>query len=144
MWFLGRIPVTERQTDKLTGAEISALIPLLSLRRFLPDRLGLLLHGAGAAAAMLLCTWLSCFAGKSRSSTPTERREAENGRRPRGGTTKGREDSGCVEPRRLQHIRHQRPKSSWRSAHHGTLLIWHCRDCFITQHTHGFENWFFS
>lgn len=48
--------------------------------------------GAGAAAAMLLCAWLSCFAGKKRKQYPYWRERKVEGRATKGRVTgKGRQ-----------------------------------------------------
>lgn len=101
--------------------------------------------GAGAAAAMLLCTWLSCFAGKKQKQYPYWGGGASEGRRQaETHTNKGREDS--VD--KLQHIGRQRHSS------HGALHIkghtthlTSAATVFIMQHKHtrlcktGFSSW---
>ncbi len=79
--------------------------------------------GAGAAVAMLLCTWLSCFAGKRQKQYPYWREQQGDGdRRAENSAVKGRGHWLCgLTP--IQHIRHQRHQvitvlcTSWDTTH---------------------------
>lgn len=93
--------------------------------------------GAGAAAAMLLCTWLSCFAGKKQKQYPywLERRGRKGAR--------GRKETFHGVDKRERTLwthtstAHQAPKTE---SHYGALHMTghyssdNCRDCFIMQH----------
>lgn len=98
--------------------------------------------GAGAATAMLLCTWLSCFAGKKQKHYPywQENRRERDRLRPWAVWQKGG-DSNCVDSDKYSTSGTADAKSLRCSAQSsGRVSSDDCRDCFIMQHTHGSEN----
>lgn len=103
--------------------------------------------GAGAAATMLLCTWLSCFAGKKQKQYPYWRTSI-------GETEAGSPITGgglwlCwFTP--VQHIKHQGAPSQYGAPHiMAHDLSDNCRDWLLMQSTHTYthtilKNWFVS
>ena len=143
-----RFPV--RQTDKIKGCKNPSLPDSFAmLRRFLSDRLGLLLHGGGSGRRHAALHLAVLFRGEEAEAVPvltaTGVRDWDRQRPSVGTTIKGR---GTPTPWARTRSAHQAPKtaeSSWCAAHRGTPLIWQLQGLLHkATHTCFSENRYFS